>query len=100
MLELYLEEVDSTNKYSKEHIDELADKTIVYTYNQTAGRGRLNRKWCYTGKDNIYASIIAKISTVLSIKFLCFFNLSTIFTVYPLFLYKLFIILHDFIIYL
>ena len=65
MLELYLEEVDSTNKYSKEHIDELADKTIVYTYNQTAGRGRLNRKWCYTGKDNIYASIILKPDTVM-----------------------------------
>ncbi len=56
----YIEEVDSTNKYAKEHIQDLSDKTVVYTYNQTSGRGRLNRKWANLGKDNIYASIILK----------------------------------------
>ncbi len=56
----YLEEVESTNKYAKENIRNLADKTVVYTSNQTAGRGRLERKWNYLGKDNIYASIILK----------------------------------------
>ncbi len=56
----YLEETDSTNKYAKEHINEFPDKTVIYTYNQTAGRGRLDRKWSYAGEDNIYASIILK----------------------------------------
>jgi len=57
---MFLEEIDSTNKYAKENIDQIQDGTIVFTDNQTAGRGRLNRKWTYTGKDNIYASIILK----------------------------------------
>lgn len=56
----YLEEVESTNKYAKENISNLADKTVVYTSNQTSGRGRLQRKWNYLGKDNIYASIVLK----------------------------------------
>ncbi len=56
----FLEEIDSTNKYEKEHIKELSDKTVVYTYNQTNGRGRLNRKWSNLGEDNIYASIVLK----------------------------------------
>lgn len=60
MNRFFLEEIDSTNKYAKEHIEEFADKTVVYTYNQTSGRGRLNRKWSYGGKDNIYASIVLK----------------------------------------
>ena len=57
---LHLDEVDSTNKYAKEHLKDLADKTVVYTYKQTEGRGRLERKWNYTGADNIYASIVLK----------------------------------------
>ena len=57
---LFLEEIDSTNKYAKEHIAEIPDGTIVYTDNQTAGRGRLNRKWSYMGEDNIYASLVLK----------------------------------------
>lgn len=56
----YLEEVESTNKYAKENIKNFADKTVIFTSNQTAGRGRLERKWSYLGKDNIYASIILK----------------------------------------
>jgi len=60
MKTLYLESVDSTNKWVKDHIGKLDDMTLVYTYNQTNGRGRLNRIWNYTGKDNIYASILLK----------------------------------------
>ena len=56
----YIEQVDSTNKYTKEHIGDISDKTIVYTFNQTAGRGRLCRRWDYVGEDNIYASIVLK----------------------------------------
>lgn len=57
---LYLEEIDSTNKYAKEQITNIDDKTVVYTYRQTSGRGRLQRKWSFTGEDNIYASIVLK----------------------------------------
>ena len=56
----YLEEIDSTNKYAKENIETLSDMTVVYTFNQTSGRGRLERKWKYLGTDNIYASIVLK----------------------------------------
>ena len=57
---LFLEEVDSTNKYAKENFAKLDDFTIIYTNNQTAGRGRLERKWENIGEDNIYASILIK----------------------------------------
>ena len=42
---LYLETVDSTNKFAKENLSNIADKTLIYAGVQTAGRGRLNRKW-------------------------------------------------------
>lgn len=57
---LYLEEVDSTNKWAKEHLSEIEDMTLVYTSNQTAGRGRFDRKWNFTGEENIYASLVLK----------------------------------------
>lgn len=57
---LFLDKVDSTNKYAKEHISELDDMKLVYTDNQTNGRGRLERKWNFTGGQNIYASIVLK----------------------------------------
>ena len=57
---LYLEEIDSTNKYAKEHLAELQDKTIVFAGNQTAGRGRLQRTWNSNSGDNVYASIVLK----------------------------------------
>lgn len=66
---IYLEEVNSTNRYAKEHINELKDKDVVYTFNQTNGRGRLNRSWEYLGKDNIYATIVLKPSDKMEEKF-------------------------------
>ena len=57
---LYLEKIDSTNKYAKDNINDLADMTVVYTSRQTAGRGRLQRDWHFMGEDNIYASIVLK----------------------------------------
>ena len=60
MKKVFLSEVDSTNLYAKKCIDELDDKTIIYTSRQTAGRGRLERKWNFLGEDNIYASIVLK----------------------------------------
>ena len=57
---LFLEEVDSTNKYAKEHIDELKDKTLIYTNRQYAGKGRLQRVWSDLGEENVFASIVLK----------------------------------------
>ena len=57
---LFLEEIDSTNKYAKEHLSNLGDKCIIYAGNQTAGRGRLQRKWSSHSGNNIYASIVLK----------------------------------------
>ena len=57
---LFLDIIDSTNKYAKEHLGELNDKTIVYAGLQTAGRGRLQRKWNSNSSANIYASIVLK----------------------------------------
>ncbi len=56
----YLEQVDSTNSYCESHFKDLADKSVVYTYNQTNGRGRFNRKWIKLGTDNVYMSIVLK----------------------------------------
>lgn len=57
---LYLEEVDSTNKWSKEHLSGIGDMTLIYTSKQTAGRGRFNRKWMFTGGENVYATLVLK----------------------------------------
>jgi BirA family biotin operon repressor/biotin-[acetyl-CoA-carboxylase] ligase len=62
---LFLETVDSTNKYAKEHLTELKDLTIVYAEFQSAGRGRLQRKWNSCSGENLFASIILKPSTEL-----------------------------------
>ena len=62
---LFLEEVDSTNKYAKEHIKDINDKTLIYANIQTSGRGRMERKWDYMQGDNIYASIVLKPSCVI-----------------------------------
>ncbi|MGN1124736.1 MAG: biotin--[acetyl-CoA-carboxylase] ligase [Candidatus Gastranaerophilaceae bacterium] len=61
----YLQTIDSTNSYSKQNIDTLDDKTIVYTYNQTNGRGRFDRKWVDLGSENLFLSIILKPSNEL-----------------------------------
>lgn len=57
---LFLNEVDSTNKYAKEHILDFADGTVIYANKQTAGRGRMNRTWKSNSGDNLYTSIILK----------------------------------------
>lgn len=58
-----LETVESTNSYAKMNINELADKSVIYTEHQTAGRGRLNRSWVDLGKDNLFMSIVLKPSS-------------------------------------
>ena len=54
-----LAELDSTNKYALENFDLLEDGTLVTAETQTAGKGRLGRKWV-SPEGNVYASYIVK----------------------------------------
>jgi len=66
---LSFEKLDSTNTYSKLNLDILADKTVVSTSIQTAGRGRFERSWVDLGSDNIYMSIVLKPSGKFSVTY-------------------------------
>ncbi len=57
---IYLEEVNSTNTYVKDNINNLSSRTVVYTSCQTHGRGRFNHVWNNTGSENIYMTICLK----------------------------------------
>lgn len=46
---IFLEEVDSTNNYLREHCKELSDGTAVTAERQTAGRGRRGHSWADDG---------------------------------------------------
>ena len=53
---LTLETVDSTNTYALEHFSSVADSVLVSAREQTAGRGRLSRRWIAPPGRNITAS--------------------------------------------
>lgn len=56
-----LSEVDSTNTYAaKLAVDGEPEGTVVIAEHQTAGRGRLGRRWVSPPGMNIYASIILR----------------------------------------
>lgn len=57
---IILDEVDSTNIYAKSRMTELADCTVIRANRQTAGRGRLNRKWVDLGDGNLFMSFVLK----------------------------------------
>lgn len=57
---IFLPEVGSTNTYAKEHFGNLTDGTLVATGNQTAGRGRLGRKWSSPPGAAVAASFVIK----------------------------------------
>lgn len=59
------ENLDSTNKYAKENIDNLVDKTIISADCQTNGYGRFKRSWIDVGADNIYMTFVLKPSDTL-----------------------------------
>lgn len=56
---LYFETLDSTQTYLKEHFNELDDQTVVTTSEQTAGRGRFDRRW-ESQPGGLYFSILLK----------------------------------------
>ena len=54
---LSLDTVDSTNTYALRHFDEVADRVLVSARAQTAGRGRLGRKWVAPPGCNLTVSL-------------------------------------------
>lgn len=55
-----LDEVDSTNKYLKTNAGKLPEGTVVFSDEQTAGRGRMDRHWYGKKGKSIYASFLIK----------------------------------------
>ncbi len=56
---LFFPEIDSTNSYALEHLDQLMDGTMIVADSQTAGRGRFARKWV-SDSGNVHMSIVLK----------------------------------------
>jgi len=59
MAYIKLDHVKSTNDYVKSHMDELQHFDIVYTTNQTNGKGRRTNQW-YSTKESLTFSICLK----------------------------------------
>lgn len=57
---ILLEQTDSTNAYAKENLSMLYDKTVIVAQHQTAGRGRLSRKWIDLGDGNLFLTFVLK----------------------------------------
>ena len=69
MSTIYLEEIDSTNRYSKSNLDSLGDRTVVHALRQNFGRGRLQRAWVDLGEGNLFLSFVLKPSKSYDEKF-------------------------------
>jgi BirA family biotin operon repressor/biotin-[acetyl-CoA-carboxylase] ligase len=55
-----LVEIDSTNSYVLRELDTLGDRSVILAERQTAGHGRLSRKWVSDVPRNIYMSLVLK----------------------------------------
>lgn len=60
MKKLFFEKLDSTNLWVKDNWKDLEDKTVVYTFKQTSGIGKFNRKWINIAEENLFFSIVLK----------------------------------------
>ena len=57
---IYLDEVDSTNEYLKREGASLPHGTLVLAGCQTAGKGRLGRRWAATDRDALAMSLLLR----------------------------------------
>ncbi|MDD3925767.1 MAG: biotin--[acetyl-CoA-carboxylase] ligase [bacterium] len=53
-------ELDSTNSFALKNIAGLSDRQVITATRQTAGRGRLDRRWISESGDNAYLTIVLK----------------------------------------
>ena len=58
----YLEQTDSTNNWAKARLAGLSHLDAVYAASQTAGKGRLGRRWENAGPEGLYYTIVCKVS--------------------------------------
>lgn len=56
---LRFDELDSTNAYAKRNCSFLTDKTVITARTQTAGRGRMDRRWL-SEPGGLYFSVVLK----------------------------------------
>jgi len=66
MKQIHFETINSTNKYIKEHYDELDDLTFVSASFQYEGRGRYDRKWIAKKGENLLFSFLIKDKSVIN----------------------------------
>ena len=57
---IYLEEAESTNTFLLENAPSLPDRSVVYTYRQTAGRGQKGNSWESEPDKNLAFSLLLK----------------------------------------
>lgn len=57
---LWLESVNSTNDWSKEHMNQLVDMAVICAKEQTAGRGQGEHRWHSETGRNLLFSIVLK----------------------------------------
>lgn len=57
---LHLETIDSTNEYAKRLFNELKNRTLILADEQTAGKGRFQRKWFSPRYAALYFSLVLK----------------------------------------
>jgi len=56
---IYFDTLESTNKYAKENISVLNDRDVIFTTNQTNGKGRETRIW-NSSNDSLTFSLVLK----------------------------------------
>jgi len=54
------QELDSTNNYVREHLDELDNLSVVTAYCQTAGRGQRGNRWLSAPGENLTFTLLLK----------------------------------------
>ena len=57
---IHFKELDSTNAYAKNNIEQLNDFDVIVADHQNAGYGQWGRKWIDTGSENLYMTIVIK----------------------------------------
>ncbi len=57
---IWLDEVDSTNRFALENFDALPDGSMIAALRQSAGRGSKGRQWISPPDVNVYASLVLK----------------------------------------
>lgn len=58
---VYLDEVDSTNKYASRNFGNLTDNTLILTEYQTTGKGRFERNWESPKGENLMFTLLKKV---------------------------------------